>query len=97
MSQQFPQLVIVYNELEIAHTVQERDEYLHALSSAELADVILLDKHFNYTTLSNKQCNALSQQQLALVVTRYLANEGHCCLGKITVLTPRQAFSLLAL
>jgi hypothetical protein len=97
MLNQFPQLVIVYNELEIAHNQQEREEHLHSVALSDLADVVVLNKSGHYLTLENTPCEPLSTAQLALLVTSYLLNEGHCCLSKITALTVDQAFNLLEL
>ena len=95
MLNQFPQLVIVYNELEIAHTLQEREEHLHSVATSDLTDVVILNKRGEYCTLKNKPQEPLSAEQLAVLVTSYLLNEGHCCLSKITTLTVEQAFNLL--
>jgi len=97
MLNQFPQLVIVYNELEIAHTPQERDEHLHSVTPSDLTDVVILNKRGEYCTLKNIPREPLSTEQLAVLVTSYLLNEGHCCLSKITTLTVDQAFNLLEL
>ncbi|AQQ00155.1 MULTISPECIES: DUF4144 family protein [Pseudoalteromonas] len=97
MLNQFPQLLIVYNELEIAHTQKEREEHLHSVTTNDLADVVILNKCGEYCTLDNTPREPLSAEQLAVITTSYLLNEGHCCLSKITTLTVEQAFNLLEL
>ena len=97
MLNQFPQLVIVYSELEIAHTPQDRKDHLHSVAASDLTDVVILNKYGEYCTLKNTSCEPLSSEQLAVLVTNYLLNEGHCCLSKITTLTVEQAFNLLEL
>ena len=85
MLNSFPQLLIVYNELEIAHDKQEQEACLHSVTQGE------------YVDLQGAACTPLSQEQLAQLVTTYLLNEGQCCLGKIKTLNTKQAFDLLGL
>jgi hypothetical protein len=95
MLNQFPQLVILYDDLEVVHSVQERAEYLHSVAADDLSQVLIVNKQAQYFTLANTLSEPLSSAQLATRVTNYLLNEGHCCLSKITSLTPQQAFALL--
>ncbi|MEI8704774.1 MULTISPECIES: DUF4144 family protein [Pseudoalteromonas] len=97
MLNSYPQLLVIYNELEIAHTPQDREEHLHSVATSDLTDVVILNKRGEYCALKNTPCEPLSAEQLAVLVTSYLLNEGHCCLSKITTLTVEQAFNLLEL
>ncbi|MBQ4832966.1 hypothetical protein J8L70_06915 [Pseudoalteromonas sp. MMG010] len=95
MNQLFPQIVFLQDDLEVVDTIQQRNEFLHNVTASEIEHVIVLTPQGHYYSLANKHVEPLTPVQLATVVTRYLANEGHCCLSKITQLTPSQAFTLL--
>ena len=97
MLNSFPQLLIVYNELEIAHDKQEQEACLHSVTQSELSNVRVLNKQGEYVDLHGAACAPLSQEQLAQLVTTYLLNEGQCCLGKIKTLNTKQAFDFLGL
>ncbi|MEL0632244.1 hypothetical protein V6237_05635 [Pseudoalteromonas carrageenovora] len=97
MLNSFPQILVIYNELEIAHNQQEQQECLHSVTQSELNDVRVLNKQGNYLDLQGTACPAPSREQLAQLVTAYLLNEGQCCLGKIKTLSTSQAFDLLGL
>ena len=97
MLNSFPQLMVIYNELEIAHNQQDQNECLHGITSSELNDVRVLNKQGEYLNLHGQLCSALTEEQLAQLVTAHLLNEGRCCLGKIKTLTTSQAFDLLGL
>ena len=97
MLNSFPQLLIVYNELEIAHDKQEQEACLHSVTQSELSDVRVLNKQGDFLNLQGTACPKLNGEQLAQLVTAYLLNEGQCCLGKIKTLSAAQAFDLLGL
>ncbi len=97
MLNSFPQLMVIYNELEIVRNQQEQNECLHGVASSELTNVRVLNKQGQYLNLKGQLCSALTEEQLAHLVTAYLLNEGHCCLGKIKTLSTSQAFNLLGL
>jgi hypothetical protein len=97
MLNSYPQLLVIYNELEIAHNQQEQQECLHSVTQSELSDVRVLNKQGDYLNLQGTVCPKLNGEQLAQLVTAYLLNEGQCCLGKIKTLSTAQAFDLLEL
>ncbi|ASM51267.1 hypothetical protein PESP_a3456 [Pseudoalteromonas espejiana DSM 9414] len=97
MLNSYPQILVIYNELEIAHNQQEQQECLHSVTQSELNDVRVLNKQGDFVDLQGTTCPALSGEQLAQLVTTYLLNEGQCCLGKIKTLNTTQAFDLLGL
>lgn len=97
MLNSYPQLLVIYNELEIAHNQQEQQECLQSVMQSELSDVRVLNKQGNYLDLQGNVYPDPSGEQLAQLVTAYLLNEGQCCLGKIKTLSPTQAFDLLGL
>lgn len=97
MLNSYPQLLVIYNELEIAHNQQEQQECLHSVMQSELSDVRVLNKQGNYFDLQGTVYPDPSGEQLAQLVTAYLLNEGQCCLGKIKTLSPAEAFELLGL
>ena len=97
MLNSYPQLLVIYNELEIAHNQQEQQECLHSVTQSELSDVRVLNKQGDYLNLQGTVCTKLNGEQLAQLVTAYLLNEGQCCLSKIKTLSTAQAFDLLGL
>ena len=50
MLNSFPQLMVIYNELEIVRNQQEQNECLHGVASSELTNVRVLNKQGEYAT-----------------------------------------------
>ncbi|WP_404341190.1 DUF4144 family protein [Pseudoalteromonas mariniglutinosa] len=93
----FPYLLSCENELEVINSQQDLDDYLYGLTDNQQQHSVILNRAGQYFDLSYNSTAALSDTELARRVTLYLAKEGHCCLTKITTLTPAQAFTLLAI
>lgn len=95
MHTHFPYILFSNNELEVIYTQQDHDDFLHSLNAEQQQNCIILNNRSEYVDLAFNVIVPLSSDELAQRITQYLAQEGHCCLTKISHLTPSQAFDLL--
>ncbi|MGO2130273.1 MAG: DUF4144 family protein [Pseudoalteromonas prydzensis] len=95
MSLSFPLIISDRNELEIIEDQQSLDDYLYGLTAEQRQQSIIFNQQGTYQDLTFTNVKPLSAAELARRVSHYLAKEGHCCLTKITSLTPAQAFYLV--
>lgn len=93
----FPYLICSDNELEIINEQRDLNDYLHSLTAEQQQHCVILNKQGEYFDLAFNLATPLTNIELARRVTQHLAQEGHCCLTKITSLTAFQAFDLLGI
>lgn len=94
---QFSFPLIIFSEQEIAHLEGESDlnDFLYGLTKEQRNGLLLLNKAGRYFDLYNNDVTPITSTELAKRVTQQLAQEGICCLSKVTQLTPEQAFVML--
>lgn len=97
MSISYPQIIIYNEEIEVIENTQDFQYFIHSMSATEQQKVAILNQVFEYKNINGESLTPLSANQLAQLVKEYLAKEGHCCLSKISSLTPEQAFNLVNL
>lgn len=95
MTTSFPQIIIYNEEIEVIENTQDFQYFIHSISATEQQKIVILNQMFEYQNINGESLTPLSANQLAQLVKEYLAKEGHCCLSKISSLTPEQAFNLV--
>jgi len=95
MQLSFP--LIIFSKQEVAYLEGESDlnDFLYSLSKEQRNELLLLNKAGRYVDLYNNDVTPITSTELAKRVTQQLAQEGSCCLSKVTQLTPEQAFMML--
>ncbi len=96
MRSSFPKIIFSPHELALVNTQDDLDSFVYSLSDKQKQRLFMLLPTGHYVNLSDDNVAALNESELALRVTKQLAQEGVCCLSKITKLTPSQAFAMLA-
>ncbi|URQ89815.1 DUF4144 domain-containing protein [Pseudoalteromonas sp. SCSIO 43101] len=96
MHSSFPKIIFSANELALVEDEADIESYVYGLSEEQQLAVIMLLATGQYVNLQGESVKALTDAELATKVTEHLAQEGVCCLSKVSRLTPSQAFAMLA-
>ena len=96
MHSSFPKIIFSDHELALVEDAADIESFVYGLSEEQQQEAILLLATGQYVNLQGESVKALTDVELANRVTEYLAQEGVCCLSKVTRLTPPQAFAMLA-
>ena len=95
MHSSFPKIIFSDHELALVEDEADIESFVYGLSEEQQQEAILLLTTGQYVNLQGESVKALTDVELANRVTEYLAQEGVCCLSKVTRLTPPQAFAML--
>ncbi len=96
MHSSFPKIIFSDHELALVEDAADIESFVYGLSEEQQQEAILLLATGQYVNLQGESVKALTDIELANRVTEHLAQEGVCCLSKVTRLTPTQAFAMLA-
>lgn len=96
MHSSFPKIIFSDHELALVEDEADIESFLYGLSEELQHEAMLLLATGQYVNLQGESVKALTDIELANKVTEHLAQEGVCCLSKVTKLTPTQAFAMLA-
>ena len=96
MHSSFPKIIFTDHELALVEDEADIESFVYGLSEEQQQEAILLLTTGLYVNLQGESVKALTDVELANKVTEHLAQEGVCCLSKVTKLTPTQAFAMLA-
>lgn len=96
MHSSFPKIIFSAHEIALVEDEADIESFVYGLSEEQQQEAILLLTTGQYVNLQGESVKALTDVELANRVTEYLAQEGVCCLSKVTRLTPPQAFAMLA-
>ncbi len=96
MHSSFPKIIFSAHEIALVEDEADIESFVYGLSEEQQQEAILLLTTGQYVNLQGESVKALTEVELANRVTEYLAQEGVCCLSKVTRLTPTQAFAMLA-
>jgi len=96
MHSSFPKIIFTDHELALVEDEADIESFVYGLSEEQRQEAILLLTTGLYVNLQGESVKALTDVELANKVTEHLAQEGVCCLSKVTKLTPTQAFAMLA-
>jgi len=96
MHSSFPKIIFSDHELALVEDEADIESFLYGLSEKQQHEAMLLLATGQYVNLQGESVKALTDEELANKVTEHLAQEGVCCLSKVTKLTPPQAFAMLA-
>ena len=96
MRSSFPKIIFSDHELALVEDEADIESFLYSLSEEQQHEAMLLLATGQYVNLQGESVKALTDVELANKVTEHLAQEGVCCLSKVTKLTPTQAFAMLA-
>ena len=96
MHSSFPKIIFSDHELALVEDEADIESFVYSLSEEQQHEAMLLLATGQYVNLQGESVKALTDIELANRVTEYLAQEGGCCLSKVTRLTPPQAFAMLA-
>ncbi|MCF2846004.1 DUF4144 domain-containing protein [Pseudoalteromonas sp. ACER1] len=94
MHSSFPKIIFSDHELALVEDEADIESFVYGLSEEQQETILLLTTG-QYVNLQGESVKALTDVELANRVTEYLAQEGVCCLSKVTRLTPPQAFAML--
>ncbi len=95
MHSSFPKIIFSDHELALVEDEADIESFVYGLSEEQQQEAILLLTTGLYVNLQGESAKALTDVELANRVTEYLAQEGVCCLSKVTRLTSAQAFAML--
>lgn len=96
MHSSFPKIIFSDHELALVENKADIESFVYGFSEVQQQEAILLLATGLYVNLQGESVKALTDVELAAKVTAHLAQEGVCCLSKVTRLTPTQAFTMLA-
>lgn len=96
MHSSFPKIIFSDHELALVEDEADIESFVYSLSEEQQQEAMLLLATGQYVNLQGESVKVLTDEELANKVTEHLAQEGVCCLSKVTRLTPPQAFAMLA-
>lgn len=92
---QFPILIYAQGSIEVVDDNRDLDDLIFHLTQEEREQVVVYDLDEQCLNLKGEVIDPLPVKKLTQLVKASLAQDGHCCLDKLSTLSVSSAFALL--